>query len=350
MNKKVKVGIVGCGVIGPVHIESYQRLPYAEVVAVCDKNAVRLSNVAEKYGISKRYSALSDILDDSDVEAISVCTDHYTHRDIVISALAAGKHVLCEKPLGISQEDLQAMLAAARSAPTLVAEGVLQHRFDTLYRAMRSWVSAGVFGKIVTANLQVQCFRSADYYRSDAWRGTWNQEGGSLMINQAIHFVDSLQWIMGGISSICASHTNHAHNDVIETEDTAAAVMKFCNGALGTLTATTASLLPWEPTMNIYGTDGFIETCNSKLVRLQLRDKTKTDALLAELATAEESVRTQAGKSDYGASHPTQIKDFVDAIVNNRRPYVTFEDASESVEIITALYRSKQEGKWIDLR
>ncbi len=350
MNKKVKVGIVGCGVIGPVHIESYARLPHAEVVAVCDKNAERLSRVAAKYGISKRYADFAGMLSDAEVEAISICTDHYTHRSLVADALAAGKHVLCEKPLGISREDLNIILKASQSSPTLVTAGVLQHRFDALYRAMRSWVSAGVFGKIVTANLQVQCFRSADYYRSDAWRGKWAQEGGSLMINQAIHFVDSLQWIMGGISSLCASHANHAHKDVIETEDTAAAVIKFRNGALGTLTATTASLLPWEPTLNIYGTDGFIETCNSKLVRLQLRDQAKANALLAELAATEESVRTQAGKSDYGASHPTQIRDFVDAIVSKRKPYVTFEDASEPVEIITALYRSEKEGKWIDLR
>lgn len=349
MNKNLKVGIVGCGVIGPVHIESYQRIPGVEVVAVCDPNPERLERTASRYNVAERYTNASAMLKATTAEALSVCTDHFTHRSLVVDAIAAGKHVLCEKPLGISPEDLKAMQEAADAASHLVTSGVLQHRFDALYRAMRGWIKAGVFGKLVTANLQVQCFRSTDYYRSDPWRGKWTEEGGSLMINQAIHFVDSLQWIMGGIEAICASHQNRAHEGVIETEDTAAAVLRFHNGALGTLTATTASLLPWEPTLSLYGTDGFIETCNSKLVRLQLRDEAMTKRLLAELSKEEESVRTEAGKADYGASHPTQISDFVEAIMQKRAPYVSFEDARQSVDIILALYRSQRENGWVTI-
>ncbi|MDX2111938.1 MAG: Gfo/Idh/MocA family oxidoreductase [Verrucomicrobiota bacterium] len=349
MSKSLQIAIIGCGVIGPVHAESFLRNPGVSLRWACDVQADRAARLAEKYNVARQTTSIDEVLADPEVDAVAICTDHYTHAALVASALDAGKHVLCEKPLGISKADLQVIGDAVARNPGVYFGGVLQHRFDPLYRCMKTWVAAGYLGKPVTAALQVQCFRSPDYYKMDKWRGTWAQEGGSVLINQAIHFVDSIQWIMGGASAVCSRCENLGHQGLIETEDTAAVALHFKNGAIGTLSVTSASMLDWEPTLSVYGTDGFIETRNGQLARLQCRDKALEARLITELAAQQEAEKTTVGKDYYGPSHPTQIADFVHAIQQSRQPFVGFNEARQPVEVVLAIYQSNREGRWVNV-
>lgn len=348
MKEPLSVAIVGCGVIGHTHCESFQRISGVSVRWVCDVQAERAEKLALKYGV-ERHGRTEEALADPAVQIVSICTDHDTHAGLLEQALAAGKDVLCEKPLGISPEDLGRMSQAERRHPGQIAGGVLQHRFDPVYRSVRDWIARRELGWILTANLQLQCYRSESYYRMDAWRGTWAREGGSLMINQAIHFVDALQWMMGGVAEVFACHANLTHREVIETEDTVTATLRFRDGSLGSLLATSGSLLDWEPRIHIHGTEGLVEILNGQLIRLQCRSHETEARLREELAKRAEPQKTEVGKAYYGPSHPSLIADFVEACRLRRRPFVTLDDAAEAVRVVLAIYQSHAKKTSVEL-
>ncbi|MCX7935947.1 MAG: Gfo/Idh/MocA family oxidoreductase, partial [Planctomycetota bacterium] len=288
-----------------------------------------------------------EVLADAAVDCISICTDHASHAPIAVAALAAGKHVLCEKALAADEEGLRQMIAAHRQRPDLIFGGVFQHRFDPALRGLKALVEEKALGEILTAGVQVRCFRSAEYYRADAWRGTWRGEGGAVLINQAIHFIDALLWIVGGAVAICGAYANLRHQGVIETEDVATAAVRLRCGALGTIEATSASNLDWEYTISIHGSDGAIDLRDNRPLKVILRDPAKAIAATARLAS--ETSAGVSGKYYYGTGHPAQIADFVAAIREKRQPYVTGLSAAHAVAAVLAIYRSHREGRWIDL-
>lgn len=349
MTSTLRCGIIGCGVIAPLHIESFQRIADAEVAWVCDGVESKARALAEKYGVPHVTADYRAVLADPVVDCVALCTPHAMHAPLALAALAAGKHVLCEKPLATRAADLDAMLAAGRAHPELVFSGVFQHRFDRVYQLARRLVQEGAFGVMLNASLTMQCLRTADYYHADAWRGTWAEEGGSLMINQAIHFVDALGWVMGGVAALCAAHANRTHQGVIETEDTVAAALRFQNGALGAITATSSSYLDWEPLLSFYGTGGALDIRNGRVTRVELADKEREQAVKRELAGGEEAATLAAGKAYYGPSHISQIADFVDAIRAPRAPFIPAEAARHAVDIVLGIYRSQREGGWVEI-
>lgn len=349
MKSEIQTGIVGCGVIGPVHAECYQQIPGLRLTWACDLKPERAAAMARKYGIPKTTTSVAEMLADPSLDAVSICTDHASHAGLAEAALRAGKHVLCEKALASHPESLRRLRQVAAERPDLVAAGVLQHRFDEVYRYVRKSILEGKFGRMLTASLHVLCFRGREYYLSDPWRGTWAEEGGSLMINQAIHFVDTLQWVMGGVEAVCGAWANLGHEGVIETEDTASACLRFRSGALGSVTATSCSHLGWEPTLQFTGTEGTLELRNAQLHRIDFRDKELESLLEREIRGLREAESVGAAKVYYGTSHPVQLLDFVAAIREGRPPFVSFADACEPVEIVLALYRSQGSGSWVDL-
>jgi predicted dehydrogenase len=239
------------------------------------------------------------------------------------------------------------MLAAHRRRPRLVFEGVFQHRFDALYRYVKGLVQAGAFGTLLTAAVQVRCRRTAEYYRADAWRGTWAREGGAVLINQAIHFIDLLVWLMGGVRAVCGTYTNLTHRRVIETEDTAAGALRFRNGAVGTLEATCSSHLGWEPTLSFHGSEGSLDLRGNQPLKVAFADPRLEKKIRAGLAAALKEPGKLFGKSYYGTGHPAQIADFVAAIRNRRRPTIPAASARHTVDVVLALYESHRTGRWM---
>lgn len=348
MKKSLEVAIVGCGVIGPVHAESFLRLPGVSVRWACDLRHDRASQMAQRFGIAHVTTDMQDVLKDPAVDVVAICTDHASHPALAIAALAAGKHVLCEKALAASREGLDELAAAVRRHPQSLLGGVLQHRFDPIFCSLRRLIQEGTFGTLLTASLHMRCLRTAEYYQADRWRGTWDQEGGSLMINQAIHFTDILQWTMGGVRGICGRYDNRTHQGIIETEDTAVASLIFHNGALGTLTATASSHIAWDPALSITGSAGVAEVREGALARLDLQDKAREAAARAEIESLSNGDGpAAAGRHYYGPSHPVQIADFVAAVREKRAPKVGFAEAREPVDLVLALYRSHREGGWV---
>ncbi|MFW6279904.1 MAG: Gfo/Idh/MocA family protein, partial [Planctomycetota bacterium] len=226
--------------------------------------------------------------------------------------------------------------------------GVFQHRFDGANRVIRRLVSEGAFGDLLTAGVQMRCLRTDEYYHGDEWRGTWAREGGSVLINQAIHFIDLLLWIMGGARQVCGAHENITHGGVIETEDCAVASLRFRGGALGTLEATSSSHLGWEPTVSIHGSEGSIELRNGETVKLIFDDPETEQEVRTALQAATEDRGVEASKDYYGTGHAAQVADFVQAIREGREPFVTAASARHAVDVVLGIYESHRSGNWVD--
>jgi predicted dehydrogenase len=350
MDRNLHVGIIGCGVIAPSHIDSYLALEGVEVVAICDLLPARMEAISARYPDSsfRHIGSASQLLADPDIGVVSVCTDHASHEELVLQAIAAGKHVICEKALTTNLESLKRMGSAAAAAK-VVSAGIFQHRFDPVYRVVKDILEENLLGRLLTISAQHQCWRPESYYRSDAWRGTWAGEGGSLLINQSIHFLDILQWVSGGVASVAAHFANLGHQGVIETEDTAAVSLQLKNGALGSFCATSASHREWESAFQIVGTDGDIHIRNGKLDRSSHRSEETAASLHKRLTDFSPPEGVAGAKAYYGTSHPAQIRDFVEAIRSDQSPFVTIRDASEAVELVLAIYASGRSGKAVAL-
>lgn len=347
--KTINCGVIGCGVIAPSHIESYQHLEQVKVAWVCDLVAEKAETMAKKYGIAKVTTDFTVMLNDPELDCVSVCTDHGSHAAIVSAALDAGKHVICEKALGISPACLDTMAAAHSRHPELVFAGVFQHRFEKVNRYLKEMIERNVFGVVSTINLNTNCLRTNEYYRQDAWRGTWKQEGGSLLINQAIHFIDLFQWIAGGIEMLSARCENLNHHGVIETEDAAAIAVKFKRGMLGVISATASSVEEWRHVLTISGSEGYIELVNNEPTHFKFSRPEVQEEVSARLQACREEKLINAGKQYYGEGHPAQIADFVSAIRERRQPYVPAESAKDTVKVVLACYESSRSGQWVKL-
>jgi predicted dehydrogenase len=347
--QKIRVGIIGCGVIAPTHAECYRKIAGVELAWACDLIEDKARALADKYQIEKVTVDYRDVMADPSVTCVSVCTDHASHAPISVAALKAGKHVLCEKALTSSTKGLNAMMAAHRQRPKLVFEGVFQHRFDALYRHVKSLIEKRTFGTILTAAVQVRCKRTNEYYRTAKWRGTWAEEGGAVLINQAIHYIDVLVWIMGGVDSVCGVYDNLTHKGVIETEDTATAALRFRCGAVGTIEATCSSHLDWEPTISIHGAEGSIDLRGDQPIKVVFQDKAKEETVRAELVSAVNTPGELLGKSYYGTGHPAQIEDFVSAIREKRKPHIPAASARHTVDVVLAIFQSHRKGRWVKI-
>jgi len=345
----LRVAIIGCGVIGPTHAACYRKLPDVRLTWACDLIEARARKLAADHGIPQVAADFRRVLRAPDVDAVSICTDHASHAAIAVAALKAGKHLLCEKALAHTPAGLNAMLRHEQAHPGVLCGAVFQHRFEALNRSVRDLIAAGTLGRMLTAGMRLRCQRTNDYYRGDAWRGTWALEGGSVLINQAIHYIDLLRWIMGGVRGVTGMHANLTHQGVIETEDTAVAGVEFANGALGTIEATCSSSARWESMLFFQGTAGAIEIFDDAVARVDLRDKADGERLLEALRACQGADEAVPGKAYYGAGHPGQIADFVGAIRDRRPTFVSLSSAAETVDLVLGIYKSGRTGRRVAL-
>ncbi len=349
MTQRIRCGIIGAGVIAPVHIQSYQKLENVEVTWVCDLIEEKARKRAAEYSIAGVSAIYRELLEDPTVDCVSICTDHASHAQIAADALAAGKHVICEKALAASTAGLRQMFAAHATHPELLFAGIFQHRFDPVNQCLKRLIEEGAFGTLLTAGVQMRCLRTDGYYLGDPWRGTWDLEGGAVLINQAIHYIDLLVWAMGGVESLSGYYANLTHGAVMETEDTAVASLSFRSGALGTVEATCSSHLGWEPTLSIHGSTGSLDLRHDKVLKLSFQDEVVGKQVAEELASSKEQAGVAAGKNYYGTGHPAQLADFIDAIRGNRQPFVTAASARHTVEVVLAIYEAQRTGARVSL-
>lgn len=336
--KTIHIGIIGCGIIAPTHITAFQAVPNVQVKTLCDLVPEKANALAAQYNIEHVTEKAEDIFNDPEIDAVATCTDHESHAWLSIAALKAGKHVICEKPLSSSKENMDTMIAEWKKHPELVFAGIFQNRFTRSVLLAKELLEDARFGKILNAHMSMQCLRTDEYYAWDRWRGTWQQEGGSVMMNQAIHSIDIFQWLMGGVKEVHGLYANLSHWKSIETEDTAVAMLIFNNDALGTFNTTSASHLDWEIMTSIFGVDSTLELKDNELLRFVSKDKEFEREYIERFNAKQEDELLNREKYYYGSGHPAQIRDFIDAIRENRAPFITAEDARKAVDIAQKIY------------
>ena len=339
--KKTRIAIIGCGVIAPTHAESYALDKDVELVAACDTKPERARALADKFGFARAVTRAADVFADPGVDAVSICTPHYNHARLCAEALAAGKDVLCEKPVANTFAGLALVRKAAAEHPDRVFAGVFQHRFNPVFRTLRDFVEEGAFGTVLTAAVHNRCLRTADYYNADAWRGTARYENGGVLINQAIHYLDIFQWVMGGVEKVAgAFRANRTHGGVIETEDTLVGAVRFRNGAFGTVEATNSAVLGWDTKLEITGSEGAVCVADGDVTFSRFSNAAHQKRLDKAQRAKEASHVGGVGRTYYGLGHPLQIADFLQCVRRRKAPFVTAADACVAAELVLNLYKA----------
>jgi UDP-N-acetyl-2-amino-2-deoxyglucuronate dehydrogenase len=330
----VNVGIVGAGNISDTHARAAEAAGLT-VVAVAGDNAAKVHQLAERHG-AMPFESLDAMLSRSALDLVMIGSPSGRHAEQATAAVRAGRHVLVEKPLDVTTSRIDALLAeVARAGVTL---GVFfQDRLKPDIAALKRSIVAGSIGAPVLATGEVKWFRPPSYYAGSRWRGTWSLDGGGALMNQGIHTVDLMLYLLGPVVRVSGMIATRMHQ--IEAEDTAAAILEFASGALGTIEATTAAFPGRPRRLEIVGVAGSLVLEGDRLY--EPRDRP------AAQSTTVENVNSPV-VSDVSA-HQRIIEDFVDAIRGRRAPVCDGHEGRRSVEVVQAVYRSAREMRQVDL-
>jgi predicted dehydrogenase len=375
----INIAIVGCGTIAPTHADAIAEAPEigARVTACCDIVPEKAQAFAEKYGL--RAMSWAEALADPDIDAVSICTPSGLHTDLGVEAMLAGKHVVIEKPLDVTPEACDRLIAAQRETGKVLA-CISQHRFDPATIFVRDALERGDLGKTALAEARVTWYRTQQYYDSGDWRGTWALDGGGCLMNQGVHTVDLMLWLCGPATSVYAQTRTLGH-ERIEVEDCVAATVTFANGAIGTIIASTAAYPGFPVRLAVHGTHG---------TAILEGDALQTYAVIGEktvhghpaaahaigiatggtrsMGTASTAIPTSTTSNNegveeaetedgefpgapakWGDSHKKQLADFVRCCRTGETPLVDGVQAKAAVELILAVYESARTGQVVKL-
>jgi predicted dehydrogenase len=334
-------GIIGTGMIADIHAQAILNLENAHLAGVCSSDPDMAASFAEKYNC-KAFSNYSEMLRSDEIDMVTIATPSGHHMEPAVEAALQGKHVLCEKPMEISLERIDAMIDAHEKAGTYLG-GIFNYRFNDSVALLKNAIENGRFGDISYASVHVPWWRTDDYYKSK-WRGTWKLDGGGAMMNQSIHMVDLLQYLVGPIHSLNAYISTIGH--AIEVEDTATAIVKFENHALGGIYGSTASFPGQFRRIEITGTRGTAIQVDNSFKVWQFADETEEDRQILKNFN---EIKGGGGASDPSSisyeSHQKNIAAFLESIEAGRPFEIDGAEARKAVEIVLAIYTSAREGK-----
>ncbi len=344
--RTLRVGIIGCGKIARTHAEAVGVTPGASLVAFCDAELARAQAFATEMSIEAATDSLDDFFAKGELDAALICTPHPVHEKLVVACAQAGVNVLCEKPIAIRLEEADRMIAATDEAG--VAFGVIfQRRFWPAAQRIRRAIDAGELGKLTFGSASSLLWRPEAYFKSDPWRGKWETEGGGVMMNQAVHTIDLLQWFMGPAAEVYGRIATLRHGDYIDVEDTVAATVVFESGALGTIEALTTVEPDFGFRVAVHGDNGATASVHEIPEGTQgVNDIWSFGTGAIDRAAWAEAEQGRAGFPEF---HQLQIAEFLNAIRAGRQPAVTGRDARNSLAIILGIYESSRTGRPIRL-
>jgi len=352
MTSKLRFGIIGCGVIGHIHAEAIATLPDAQLVAVVDTVLKPTQELMDEFHVT-HYGNLQEMLAREQLDVVDVCTPSGMHGEHACQVMRAGVNVIVEKPMEVSRAAIEEMLRVQQETGVKLAV-ISQHRFDPDTIKVHDLVEAQAFGRLVLGNALIPLWRSQAYYDSGAWRGTWKLDGGGVLMNQSIHSIDLLQWLMGPVKSVCAYTDTLVHR--METEDVAVAILRFANGALGTIAATTGAYPGTGTRIELHGDKGSAVIEDDRLSYLHLAQDDREEVGPYDAAREQHVPTAPAGPSTAQnpatlaiRSHALQIEDMIRAIRENGAPLVDGFAARHPVEIILGIYESARTHQEVTL-
>jgi len=341
-------GIIGTGDIAAVHARAIGSILNAHLAGVTDLVRDKALAFGKEFSCDV-FDSVSALVNSPEIEIVCICTPSGTHLEPALEVINAGKHCIIEKPLEVTMRRCDAIINAARKK-NVVVTGIFPMRFLDINMELRKAVDAGRFGKMVLGDVYVKWFRSQSYYEDVKWRGDLKISGGGAVMNQAIHSVDLLRWLLGDVLEVSAFSATIGHEG-LDVEDTAIANLRFANGALGVIEASTAVYPGSYKRMDILGTGGSAVIEEEKIIKWEFIDETEQDREIRIHFSGENikggGVSDPKAISDIG--HVRQISDMVEAIETGRPPLIDAEEAAKAVEIIEAIYESALTGKTVSL-
>jgi predicted dehydrogenase len=344
MSDELRFAVVGLG-MGRTHCRDIRDAEGARLVAVCDRVPERIQRVLSQQPEVRGTESFDEILRDPDIDVVNICTPSGTHADMTVAALRAGKHVICEKPPDVTVEKVDAMIAAQRETGRKL-QVIFQSRFEPLNRRIKQVIEEGRLGRLVGVHGAVHWYRAQSYFNCPGmWKGTWAMDGGGSLSNQGVHTVDLIQWLCGPVTEVYGQFGVFAHE--IETEDKTVAVLSFENGAIGTLTTTTAAYPGLETELMLHGSKGSI-VVRDDLVHWRLQgesqeaEQEEERQMLAAYGPRGQRDATVASDPFALASrgHKAEIEDLVRAVHEDREPAIPVATTRHTVAILNAIYES----------
>ena len=342
----MKYVLIGCGRISPNHIEAAKNNGL-EIVAICDIDPDNMEDKALKHNLPDsihRYTDYKEMLNTEKPELVAVCTESGKHAEVALDCIDAGCNVIIEKPIALSLEDADEIISRAKEKGVKVCANH-QNRFNKSIQKIREARDKRRFGKLMYGTAHIRWNRGWEYYSRAKWRGTWEQDGGALM-NQCIHNIDLLRWMMGNDIDEVFAYTDKLNHDYIEAEDLGIALVRFSNGSYGIIEGTT-DVYPrnLEETLYMFGSKGTVKAGGNSV---NLIEEWRFSDELDDPA----EVMKEFGENPpnvYGFGHTPLYADVIDAIQNNREPYVSAEDGRRALELVLAIYKSAAEGRPVKL-
>jgi len=338
------VGIIGCGAIAANHVGAYATQDGVHVTTCMDTDPERARTFAQEHGIPGWSTDAENLL--AAVDVVSVCTPHPTHEALVLQAARAGVHVLCEKPLAIDVPSAERMVRACHEAGVCLG-AVFQRRYWPAAQRIRAALDDGTLGAPILARVEVLLHREASYYTATPWRGKWESDGGGVVMTQAIHYVDLLQWYLGDVEWVVATAGTYKHGAYIEVEDTLAATLRFTSGAIAQFTASTALTPALGQRIAVTGAGG----ATVSLLEYPEGSEAVNDVWAVpgrEAFAFPTDVLDDVALPEINASlapfHTLQVADFVRAVRDGHEPAVTGGDALRSLRTLAAMYASMRSG------
>jgi UDP-N-acetyl-2-amino-2-deoxyglucuronate dehydrogenase len=338
--KNFRIALVGCGRISQNHLDAIAKVDGLELCGVCDSDESRATEAAAKWGVP-HFTNYPQMLAKSDADVIAICTPSGLHSAQGVLAARAGKHVITEKPMSITLEQADALVDACDSNDVRLFV-VKQNRLNPSVQLLKRAVEKGRFGRIFLANTTVRWHRPQEYYDAASWRGTWEFDGGAFM-NQASHYVDLIQWLVGPVESVMAKTATQARR--IEAEDSGIAVLKFRNGALGVIEVNVLTHpRNWEGSITIMGEKGTAKiggTAVNKVEHWTFAEYDDDDKLIDAASTNPPSV--------YGFGHEGYYRNVLSVLRGNAQPETDGRAGRKSLELILGIYASAKTGRDVPL-
>ena len=342
----MKYALIGCGRISPNHISAAVENNLS-ITGLCDLEVQKAKQLIMEFNLNSStniYSEYKKMISVEKPQLVAIATESGNHAEIAKYCITKGIHLIIEKPIALSLEDADEIITLSEKY-NVVVSSCHQNRFNKSIQKIRESVEHHRFGKMFHGTAHIRWNRGQDYYTQAPWRGTWEQDGGALM-NQCIHNIDLLRWMMGNDVDEVFAYTDNLNHDFIETEDLGLALVKFKNGSYGIIEGTT-NIYPknLEETLYLFGEKGTVKAGGKSVNIIE-------EWLFSDKLDNPEEVKIKYHENPptvYGFGHTPLYADVIDSIINNRAPYVTAEDGRRALELVLAIYKSAAEGKSVKL-
>ncbi len=338
--KKLKIGIVGCGTIADIHAQAIQKSENAELHSIYSRTEKNVKKCGEKFSV-KWFTDWDKFISDSDLDIVSICTPNGNHLEYGEKVAEAGKHVVVEKPIEVTLKRANILIEKCKKNNVQLAV-IYQSRFMPEIIELKKQIEQNEIGKIFMGDAYIKWFRNQEYYDSGAWRGTFELDGGGVLINQGIHTIDLLQWLMGDVETIYGKVGTFTHEN-LEGEDNAVAVIKYKSGAIGVIEGSTSVQPAQSRRIELHGKNGSV-TIDNNDVKISIGEEQQIE---------DKKVKTTGASSPLDGfsiePHKKQFESIVNAINTNSTPSVSGEDSLKSLAIVLAIYESSKFNTEINL-